>query len=373
MVLVISILLEDKSIENFEKALLSLQKNSHAIIILACDENNFTKEALDPILQKSEPPIMGGIFPAIVYKNRQYNQGTILLGLDNTFHVTTIHNISQNKDFESVIESKMGTLPDDIKTMFLFFDGVSQNIDTIVQALFNNFGLSINYVGGSAAGKNFDKKPILFSNEGLLEDVAMFATSTSESTVGVKHGWESIETITHQVTKSKGNIIYEIDYQPAFKIYKDIVEAQLKKNFDKSDFFNAAKSYPLGITRLAGDSIVRVAMGEGENNSLICSGDVPENSYIQILHAEDKELIEAAKKASLLSQNETYHKSFKLYIGCLARLIVMGENFHKEIEVIYNDDELMVGALSVGEIANNKDHYLELYNATAVVAKIADV
>ncbi len=367
-----SILLEDKSISSFEKALLSLQESSQAIIILACDENDFSKEILDPILQKSTLPIIGGIFPAIVYKNRQYDEGTILLGLNNTFTVTTIHNISHDRDYEDIIEKNMGPLHDDINTMFLFFDGVSQNIDTIIQAIFNNFGLSINYVGGSAAGKNFSKKPILFSNEGLLEDVAIFATSTAESTIGVKHGWESIETITHQVTKSEGNVIYEIDYQSAFKVYKEIVKKHLKKRLHEINFFQAAKSYPLGITRLTGDSIVRVAMGEGEEDSLICSGDIPENSYIQILHAEDAELIEAAKKASMLSQNKTYHKSFKLYIGCLARLIVMGKNFHKEIEAIYKDGELMVGALSVGEIANNKDHYLELYNATAVVAKIAD-
>ncbi len=373
MVVMVSILLEDKSTENFEKALQKLQESSQAIIILACDENAFSKEMLDPILQKSKLPIIGGIFPAIVYQNRQYNQGTILLGLDKTFQVTTIHNISQERDYDNVIEEKMGTLDDESQTMFIFFDGISKNIDTIIQALFNNFGLSINYVGGSAAGRDFQKKPILFSKEGLLEDVAMFATSASKSTIGVKHGWESIETITHQVTKSEGNIIYEIDYQPAYKVYKKIVDAHLPKQPLERDFFQAAKAYPLGITRLTGDSIVRVAVGRQEGDALICTGDVPENSYIQILHAEAAGLIEAAKTASLLSRNETYHKSFKLYMGCLARLLVMGENFYKEIEAIYEENELMIGALSVGEIANNKDHYLELYNATAVVAEIADV
>ena len=70
----ISILLEDKSIENFAKALRELDAKSHSIIILSCDENGFTKEALDPILNNATVPIIGGIFPAIVYKNKQHNQ-----------------------------------------------------------------------------------------------------------------------------------------------------------------------------------------------------------------------------------------------------------------------------------------------------------
>ena len=368
----ISILLEDKSIDSFASALHELDAKSHSIMILSCDENNFSKEALDPILTSCKTPIIGGIFPAIVHQNKQYNQGTILLGLKQSFEVTALKNISTSRNYDDLIEEQIGALSADVNTMFLFFDGMSSNIDTIIQALFNNYGLTINYVGGSAAGKNFQKKPILFSNEGLLEDSALIATTMSQSTVGVKHGWQPINKTLHQITKSSGNTIYEIDYKPAYTVYKEVVESYTKKQIDKDVFFNTARSFPLGINRLTGDRIVRIAMGTDENEALICTGDVNENAYIQILHADNTQLILAAKQASDLSKNEHYQKSFKLYIGCLARLLVLGENFYKELDAIYEGDELLVGALSVGEIANNKDHYLELYNSTAVVAKISD-
>jgi len=368
----ISILLEDKNIEEFGEAIQKLDATSNSIIILACDENGFSKETLDPILTACNVPIIGGIFPAIVHKNKQYNQGTILLGLENAFDVTILENISKQRDYDDVIEKKVGTLAEGINTMFLFFDGISNNIDNIIQALFNNYGLTINYVGGSAAGKDFQKKPILFSNQGLLEDAALIATTFAQSTIGVKHGWEPINDTLHQITKSSGNIIYEIDYMPAFTVYKEAVESYTKQHIDKEAFFETARSYPLGINRLTGDRIVRIAMGT-DDDSLICTGDVNENAYIQILHADDVQLISAAKEASHLSHNAQYQKSFKLYIGCLARLLVLGENFYKELDSIYEEGELLIGALSIGEIANNKDHYLELYNSTAVIAKIEDV
>jgi len=367
-----SILLEDKSIENFEKALHSLEENSQAVIILACDENHLSKEALDPILKRSSLTIIGGIFPAIIYNNIQYNQGTILLGLDNGFTVHTIRHISQAQEYDSVVEETVGELACDTKTMFLFFDGISQNIDTIIQSIFNNYGLTINYIGGSAAGRDFQKKPILFSNEGLLEDAALIATTTVESTIGVKHGWESLSEETYQVTRAKGNCIYEIDYKPALEVYKKILQKHTDHILSQENHFSIARSFPLGINRLSGDSIVRVANGTTEDGALTCTGDVPENSSIQILHATNRQLIEAAAEASVASDAIEYKKSFKLYIGCLARLLVLEEDFYKELNAIYKEGELLVGALSVGEVANNQDHYLELYNSTAVVAKVAD-
>ena len=367
----ISILLEDKSIKNFEKALNSLQKTAKAIIIFTCDDNDFTKEALDPLLTLAKVPVIGGIFPSIVYKNKQYDVGTILLGLSQDFSATVIHNISSETVFDDVIEEKIGLLDESTKTMFLFFDAASSNIDSYIQGLFNNYGLSINYLGGSAGGKDFQKKPVIITNEGLLEDAAIFAITDAKSTIGVKHGWEPLNSTLLHVTKASGNIIYEIDYKPAFETYKTIVESQSSRDFSKEDFFDISKSFPLGINRLSGDPVVRVP-SHTDGTFLACTGDVLENSYIYILHANNKNLIEAAGKASLLSGDNDYQTSFKLYIGCRARLLVLQETFHKELEAIYADDELLVGALSLGEIANNQDHYLELHNSTVVVARIED-
>ena len=369
----ISILLEDKSIDNFQKALQELEKKSASIIILSCDNNAFSPLFLDPILKKCTIPIIGGIFPAIVYKNRQYTQGTVLLGLDIPLHPTIIHNISDDKEYDDVIEHKVGELPQDTKTMFLFFDGVSANIDTIIQSIFNNYGLTINYVGGSAVATNFVKKAVIFSNEGLLVDAAILASSTAESTIGVKHGWEPLDDNIYMVTKAINNVVYEIDYKPAFEVYQQIIESYTKEPFTPDSFLDKSQFFPLGIRRLSGDSVVRVATATNEEKGLVCTGSVAENSAIQILHSNTAHLVDAAQKATELSHNSHYTKSFKLYIGCLARLLVMGEDFSQELEHIYEDDEVMIGALSGGEIANNKDHYLELYNATAVVAKISDV
>ncbi len=372
----ISVLLEDTSIKNFEEALRSLEKRASSIIILSC-HNDFSQQALNPILKQTSIPIIGGIFPSIIYKNRHYMQGTILLGLDTLLDVTILKDIHQKKDYEKVIEEQTTLIKDDTQTMFLFFDGLSTNINKIVQALFDNFGLSINYVGGAAThleGIRPVDSPVLFSNEGLLQHAALLASTPAQSTIGVQHGLEPIENDNYQVTKSKGNVLYEIDYQPAFQVYKKLIESHLNESFnkDEEEFLKRAITYPLGIIRLSGESIVRTVLAVQEDDSLICTGDISENALIQILHAKNKNLIKAASLASQVSRNSHYHTSFNLYFTCLARTIILGEEFQQEIDTVYKEDTLLVGAVSMGEIANNQDHYLELYNATAVVANVDD-
>ena len=48
----------------------------------------------------------------------------------------------------------------------------------------------------------------------------------------------------------------------------------------------------------------------------------------------------------------------------------MEDVFLDELEAVKEKNQIVVGALTLGEIANNKKYYLEFYNKTAVIAKI---
>jgi hypothetical protein len=57
-------------------------------------------------------------------------------------------------------------------------------------------------------------------------------------------------------------------------------------------------------------------------------------------------------------------------IDCISRSLFLGTDFQRELAAI--DDGLpMVGALTLGEIANSGRDFLEFYNKTAVVGLIA--
>ena len=357
-------------VNDFKLAFEDTARRANSIIVLACDENNYVPNEINPILENCAKPVIGGIFPAIMHNDKKYDKGVLIIGLENRLDVSIVPNLSLDGDFSAIVESQIGELASEVKTMFVFVDGLSKNIAKIVDALFDNFGLSVNYVGGGAGSLSFEQKPVIFTNYGLLKDCAVLASSTLKSGVGVKHGWEIVSD-AYKVTKVDANVVYELDYRDAFDVYKEIVEKDSNQKFNDDNFFDISKSYPFGINKLSGEMVVRdpiVLQGK----ALVCVGEVPENAFVNILKGKNASLIGAAKEAyeesveSIQSDVDT----FTFFIDCISRVLFLEEDFDKEIKAANGDESVLVGALTLGEIANNKKHYLEFYNKTAVVAKI---
>lgn len=359
------------SIENFTKNINIPRSENQTIMILACDANGFKKESIDPILLQSNIPIIGGIFPSIIYNTEKYDKGTLFIGLNDTMDVHIINDISQ-KDYDSLdkaMEEQLGGFDASIKTMFVLIDGLAKNIGISVNVLFDNYGLDVNYIGGGTGSLSFEQKPSLFSNQGLLKDALVYGYSKCHSSIGVCHGWKSISG-PYQVTRSNGSIIQEIDYKPAFEVYENVINDYSSKTITKENFFELSKFFPFGINTITDEKIVRdpIILNGTE---MICVGDVEEGSYIDILYGNSDDLIKAAKYAADISYEKINFKDgFTLFIDCISRLLVLEEEFENEIEAVYRKDRELVGALTFGEIANSGRDYLSFYNKTSVIGNI---
>lgn len=355
-------------LEDFVSAFHELDKLGKTLLILSCDFNNYDSEVINELCKNAKSSVIGGIFTQIIYEDKNYETGAIIASLDDILENTLIKNISSNQNIAMFIEENVNLDLDETKTIFVFVDGLSKNIGSLVGGLFDSFGLFVNYIGGGAGSLSFVQKPVIFSNEGLLEDCAIIGCSKLNSSIGVKHGWEPIcQPI--KVTKSCKNIVQELDYKPAFEVYKYLVEADSGLTFDDNNFFEISKGYPLGINKLLGEIIVRDPIIK-DQNSLVCVGDVPQNVFISILKGTKENLINSAKQANIDATNTARFGDFTFFIDCISRVLFLGDDFDKELQQVFEANQITIGALTLGEIANNKNHYLEFYNKTAVVAKI---
>lgn len=359
------------TIENFQFYLESHDDEEGTVLILSCDANGFEKEFLDPILLDCKASLLGAICPSIIYNGQKYDTGTLFIKFKNEMDIQIIQDISQ-KDYarlDADMEAQMNGFDSSIKTMFVFFDGLANNIGICVNALFDNFGLDINYIGGGSGSLSFEQKPSLFTNQGLLGDALIYAFSKCLSSIGVSHGWKSISGPFH-VTKSNGTTIQEIDYKPAFEVYKQVVDSYAPQQINKDNFFDIAKSFPFGLNTIADEKIVRDPIIL-DGTDIICVGSISEGSYIDILNANNTDLISAAKHAEQISHdNLHFEDDFTLFIDCISRVLFLEEHFKDEITAVYNKEKTMVGALTLGEIANNGKDCLAFYNKTAVVGHI---
>lgn len=359
------------SIERFEFHLNTLNTQEGTVMILACDSNGFAKDQMDPILHKSTQPLLGIIVPSIIYNTKKYDTGTLLIRLSDLMDIHIIRDISQkNYDLlDEDMESQIEGFSDEIKTMFVYIDGLAKNIGACVNVLFDNYGLDINYIGGGSGSLSFEQKPSLFSNEGLLMDAFVYAYSKCHSSVGVNHGWKSISG-PYQITKSEGTVIHEIDYKPAFEVYKEVVDKHSSEPITEGNFFDIAKSFPFGINTVSSEKIVRDPIIL-QGTSLVCVGSLTQDSYVDILYGENEALVKAASYAADISQEGLdFNQDFTLFIDCISRVLFLEESFRDEINAVYKEGTPLVGALTFGEIANNGRDYLAFYNKTSVVGHI---
>ncbi len=364
------------TVENFNKLLDSFVSNNEvkSILILACDDNGFTNDSIDNSLKKTSKKVFGGIFPEIIYNKEKLSKGTIFAGLSKEAESIVITNLSDlETDFENELENDSDKISDS-KTLFVFVDGFAKRIGSLIEGLFNTFGLDYNYIGGGGGSLSFVQKPCLFSNDGLLVDSAVIVGININSGIGVNHGWKTISK-PYKVTESDKNTIKTLDWQPAFQVYKKDVEEHSGKEFTDTNFFDIAKGYPFGLSKIGTEKIVRDPISLGENDSLICVGEVPEGGYINILYGEEESLVNAAHNA-LLSSKDAFEPSAgsktTLFIDCISRVLFLEDNFSKELEVVHEENVPMIGALTIGEIANSGSDYLEFYNKTSVIAQLED-
>ncbi len=372
--------LTDPSIEALSQQLDELSSNTsiHSAIVLAGDENGWTPEVLDPVLNTSPLTLVGGIFPQIIHEGKNYTQGTLIVTLSSPIEWAVVEQLS---NIDADFDTPLAELADHWETLegpatqLVFVDGLATCIATFIETVFMNFGLEQNYIGGGAGSLSFVQRPCLITPKGVLQDVALLVRLPVSSGIGVSHGWAPISE-PFKVTESNKNHVISLDWKPAFEVYRELVERHSGQTFNNDNFFDIAKSYPFGISKLDTEVIVRDPLMLKDGTGMICVGEVPEGSFVRILNGTPESLINAAGEAhyratEAFKETSQGNPGMACFIDCISRVLFMEERILDEFSQV-SGDYPMFGALTLGEIANTGSDYLEFYNKTAVLGLLSD-
>lgn len=343
-----------------------------AILVLACDENGWQPEDVDPLLTTSEVPVFGGIFPQIAYQGGNHVKGTLLVGLASAPETGVIEGLSDaDAEYEQALLPLAERWSETCggQTYLVIVDGLASRISALIESLFYTFGLEHNFIGGGAGSLSFEKRPCVITPQGLKKDAALVALLPVPSSIGVTHGWEPVsEAFT--VTSSERNVVKSIDWEPAAAFYTRMIHAHSGQDLSIDDFFSVAKSYPLGISRLGAEMVVRDPLMMNEKGELTCVGEVPEGCMVRLLNGNPDTLIAAAtharEQALAAYQGSTLASTDWLLIDCISRVLYLGDDMTKELQAVAQG-EAVFGAFTLGEIANSGNDYLDFYNKTIVV------
>jgi len=258
---------------------------------------------------------------------------------------------------------------ENLKHLFLLSPGLINGSDIIDGIEIDNVTIS----GGLAGDEYKFEDTYLFINstsgDNLLIVIGFYGESIHTS-IGCNTGWKEFGA-TRIVTKSKKNIIYEIDNEPAIELYKKYLGDKIH------DLPNSALRFPISVKENITDKngTILVMMDINKDNSLVYGANIQEGSILKLMRTNVSNLLEGALSSvkSILHYNDK--TSLSLTISCAARRSVLKQFSEEEVELVKENLPLntkIIGFYSYGEIApfSNNLYTSLLHNQTMTITTI---
>ena len=195
---------------------------------------------------------------------------------------------------------------------------------------------------------------------------------------GSMGGWQRFGPV-RTVTRSEGNVLYELGGERALDIYKRYLgdyAAQLPASgllFPWSVLGSDAQAE--GITR----TLLGISEADG---SLIMAGDIPQGGKLQLMHASVDALVDAAEQAAETAAHtaanppSTPDQALALLVSCVGRKLVMGARVDEEVEAVgqmLGQHTTLAGFYSNGEISPHiHSTNCKLHNQTMTITLLSE-
>ena len=296
--------------------------------------------------------------------------------------LTTTHAAVHNpKDSYAAGQAIAATLQDPaLRGLLVLSDGLHVNGSELVKGLNDTLGGAVIVTGGLAGdGTKFKRTWVIKDrapHSGYVTAIGFYGDHVRLGH-GSKGGWDKFGP-ERRVTKSAGNILYELDGRPALQLYKEYLG-------DRAAGLPATGLlFPLAIraSNTDGKILVRTILAVDEAaQSMTFAGDLPEGVLAQLMRANFDRLIQGASEAATLTLNNqdssaSASPTLSIAISCVGRRLVLGERTEEEIEAtldILPSGSRQVGFYSYGEISPYASGACDLHNQTMTLTTITEL
>ncbi len=238
---------------------------------------------------------------------------------------------------ERLAQALLGPAPEASGCLLVFPDGLTASGSEVLSGIEKKRGRQIEVAGASAADDLYFQKTFQYYNDEILTDslAGVFLSGDIKIGIGSRHGWVPVGR-PRRVTRSLGNVVYQLDHRPAVSIYEDYLGLKRQELMDDT-LANMTLSYPLG-TEMQGHAeyLLRDAIRVGRAGSLICTGNVPQGSQVRLMIGGYEAALEAAQQAACDARDQLNGSAVKgaLVFCSVARQKMLGREFQGEIDVI---------------------------------------
>jgi hypothetical protein len=265
----------------------------------------------------------------------------------------------------------------DLRSIIVLADGLRVDGSELVRGLNAYLPRSVVVTGGLAGdGDRFRETWVLSGGEprsGLVQAVGIYGDGVRIGH-GSRGGWETFgpERI---VTRSAGNILYELDRRPALDVYKDLLGERA------TGLPGSAWMFPLALRAGVHDkSLVRAVLSVDEGSqSMTFAGDIPPGYRAHLMKGTSERLVQGACDAALMTATgsgvQEDEEVLAIAISCVGRRLVLRERTAEEIEATLGalpPRTRQVGFYSYGEISPFSNRSCDLHNQTMTLTTISE-
>ena len=262
-----------------------------------------------------------------------------------------------------------------LKYVFVVSDGSFINGSQLAMgmnsATINNLLITGALCGDAARFKktltSYNEQP----KEGEIVAIGFYGDSL-EVSFATNGGWTPFGP-ERVVTKSKDNILYELDNKPALDLYKNYLGDKSK------ELPGAALLYPLKVKSSdKNKSIVRTILNiNEEENSMILAGDILEGSLVQLMMTNVDNILSAAGIGAEQALDLRVNKpELAILVSCIGRKLVLDQRVEEEVEEVIEvvgKDATICGFYSYGEIAPfDGEMNCQLHNQTMAITLMSE-
>ncbi len=286
----------------------------------------------------------------------------------------------QEKSFDA--GKRLGeSLPKDgLRAVLLLCQGVRIRGSDLLSGINAVLGATVPVVGGLASRKEGYYQTRVLDDSGCGSETIValgLYGSSLRFGFGVHGGWSPFGP-ARKVTRCEGNVLYELDGEPALDVYRRYLGDYAR------DLPVVGRFFPFAMLDSNHDEIglIRSMVAVDETTGGLRFGDeMNPDCYLRMMHASTDRLVggveTAAESARRMLAGGNSYRGLIFMVSCVGRELVMGERVEEEIEAateVFGGEVSITGFYSFGEVSPaGLDSGCKLHNQTVMVAYLDEI
>lgn len=262
-----------------------------------------------------------------------------------------------------------------LRHVFVLCDGLKVNGSAFAHTLRAALPDGVCATGGLAGDADRFAETLVCGNgtgrSGRVVGVGLYGDALKVG-YGSQGGWDSFGP-ARRVTRSLGNVLFELDGESALALYKRYLGEKA------SALPGSALLFPLLLEDPArGGGLVRTVLAVDEAaGSLTFAGDIPEGAQARLMKANFDRLVDGAcgSASTSLQRLGGTRAQLAILISCVGRKLVLRQRVEEEVEAVREvlPQAALAGFYSYGELCpQGSVGSCELHNQTMTITTLAE-